>query len=122
MIQNYRLAHFDQLMKANSHQLEARTEFVLQMGKSVKSSKKYSSLSPTPLYCNRTETELTHMENIQTTFRNSIAQLLQRCSLESTESVGDQDPADDTPSKEERPVDEQLQPVELEATDLHTDG
>ena len=117
MIQNYRLAHFDQLMKANSHQLEARTEFVLQMGKSVKSSKKYSSLPPTPLYCNRTESELTQIENIQISFRNAIAKLLQVYSLESTESVGDQDPTAVAPSKEERLSDEQLQPVELEACD-----
>lgn len=115
MIQNYRLAHFDQLMKVNSHQLEARTDFVLQMGKSVKSSKKYSSLPPTPLFCTRTEMELTQMENMQTSFRHSIVELLQGCSLGSMEFVGNEDStAADAPSTEERPVDEQLHPVELE--------
>jgi hypothetical protein len=144
MIQNYRLAHFDQLMKPNSHQLEARTDFVQQMGKSVKSSQKYSSLPPTALYSNRTETELTDMENIQTRFRNSIAKLLQQCSLESTGSIGDkdhqhihsstlismksdtkvslEDPIADESSNAERPIDERLQPAEIEAIYLHTEG
>ena len=130
MIQNYRLAHFDQLIKTSSHQLEATKEFVQQMGKSVQSSKKYSSLLPTPLYCHRTESELNQMENIQTSCRNSIAVLLQRCSLESRESVGANDFVVDAPSNEERPIDEQLQPAAIEANDrtraeatwLHAEG
>ena len=76
MIQNYRLTHFNQLMKPTSKKLETNKDFILLFGKSLKSTMKRSEIPVTLLYSNRTDNELINIEEIHQRFRTSIAQIL----------------------------------------------
>ena len=67
MVQNYRLAHFDQLMTST---LETRKDFLQQFGSSLDRS---DSSSMTLLYSHRTEKELTRLREIEQRFRTAIA-------------------------------------------------
>jgi len=69
MIQNYRLTHFDQLMKPTNKNL------ILLFGKS---SLKKSKIPITLLYSNRTDNELININEIHHIFRKSIAKILIR--------------------------------------------
>jgi hypothetical protein len=70
MIQNYRLTHFDQLMKPMDNDL------ILLFGKSLPLTMKKSDIPITLLYSNRTDNELININEIDRIFRKSIAKIL----------------------------------------------
>ncbi|CAF0818763.1 unnamed protein product [Rotaria sordida] len=76
MIQNYRLIHFNQLMKLTSIKLETNKNFLLLFGKPLISIMKKSSIPITLLYSNRTDNEIYNINEIQQIFKNSIAKIL----------------------------------------------
>jgi len=76
MIQNYRLTHFEQLMKPTSIKLETNKDFILLFGKPLKSTMKRSEIPVTSIYSNRTDNELINIDDIHQRLRKSIAQIL----------------------------------------------
>ncbi|CAF2987208.1 unnamed protein product [Rotaria socialis] len=76
MIQNYRLAHFNELMKPTSVKLERTKDFVQVFGKPVISKTKKSKILITSLYLNRTDNEINNIHEIEQIFKNSIAKIL----------------------------------------------
>ncbi|CAF0760144.1 unnamed protein product [Rotaria sp. Silwood1] len=76
MLQNYRLTHFNQLMKPISINLEINKHFLLLFGKPLISTMKKSQLPITSLYSNRTDNEINNINEIQQIFKNSIAKIL----------------------------------------------
>jgi hypothetical protein len=91
MIQNYRLSHFNQLMKPTSIKLETNKDFVLLFGMSLKSTMKKSDILITSLYSNRTENELSNINEIHDRFRTSIANILFEQSHNSINSYSEED-------------------------------
>ncbi len=76
IIQNYRLTHFDQLIKSISSRLEINKDFMELFGKPLKLTMKKSEIPVTLLYSNRTENELMNIDQIHQIFRKSIAKIL----------------------------------------------
>ncbi|CAM4742049.1 unnamed protein product [Rotaria magnacalcarata] len=76
MIQNYRLTHFNELMKPTSVKLERNKDFVQIFGKPVVSKTKKSKILITSLYLNRTDNEINNIHEIEQIFKNSIAKIL----------------------------------------------
>ncbi|CAF4297885.1 unnamed protein product [Rotaria sp. Silwood2] len=76
MIQNYRLTHFNQLMKPTSIKLETNKNFLLLFGKPLISTMIKSQIPITSLYSNRTDNEINNINEIQQIFKNSIAKIL----------------------------------------------
>lgn len=67
MLQNYRLAHFDQLMTST---LETRKDFLQQFGSNLNRSE---LSSVTLLYSHRTEKEVGRLDGIEQRFRTAIS-------------------------------------------------
>ena len=76
MIQNYRLTHFNQLIKPTSSILENNKDFILLFGKPLKTTMNKSEIPITLLYSNRTDNELKNIDHIHQIFRKSIAKIL----------------------------------------------
>ena len=76
MMQNYRLIHFDQLMKTPSDKLESNHDFVQLYGKPIKPNVKRSEIPITPLYSNQTDNEMISLDEIHGKFRKSVANIL----------------------------------------------
>ncbi|CAF1033972.1 unnamed protein product [Adineta ricciae] len=76
MMQNYRLTHFDQLMKTPSDKLESNHDFIQFYGKPIKPHAKRSEIPITPLYSNQTDNELINLDEIHEKFRKSVANIL----------------------------------------------
>ncbi|CAF1584088.1 unnamed protein product [Adineta ricciae] len=73
---NYRLTHFDQLMKTPSDKLESNHDFIQLYGKPIKAHVKRSEIPITPLYSNQTDNELINLDEIHEKFRKSVANIL----------------------------------------------
>ncbi|CAF4700280.1 unnamed protein product, partial [Rotaria sp. Silwood1] len=92
MLQNYRLTHFNQLMKPISINLEINKHFLLLFGKPLISTMKKSQLPITSLYSNRTDNEINNINEIQQIFKTSIAKiLLEQSYISKTNSIIEDD-------------------------------
>jgi hypothetical protein len=101
MMQNYRLAHFNQLIKPTSFKLETNQDFISLFGKPLKSAMKKSEIPITSLYSNRTDNELKNIDEIHQIFRKCIAEILLEQSDNSTKLINKdilQSPAEEKPT------------------------